>query len=501
MTNESNTSEVKSINIFFDIFGYSFVGILAYIFGLVLQNYNSKESTLFSSIASLSLEGKQIIILSIIQILLILLFGHTYATVILYGRIYEDDNNFNKYTNVCNKVGQWLMTLFVCVAIFLLLNQILRVDFLPLNFWITALSIISIYVLNLLIYQILVRKKTVFQQTAKYALVCPAFLMIGVNIYTGSNIMYFLRYEIICFVPMCIFFLIYILLFVFNNKKTSIIYILFGAFTVGSGIASIYFKNSYTIQLIMRNLFLAIMVSVFLFIFESWYVAFRQLKNTDDETYAKVSSTIITLSAPIVVLLFPIQDFNLIYLISFFCGMLFTEYMWFFRIYSGSKNDKEKTNSEDDDFKRKKRSVAISRALCGILTLIFLIMDKYLQIPVPKQNLNSNSLNTADIVNIISLIITIISFVISILPSKITDHFFQYFSDNHCKKYMIYQLLAFFIVIVLSFPLYIYIDADPDKKLFSAFITLLFLLVEIGYILYFGLTKSKKDNKGEDEEK
>ena len=286
----------KFINILFDIFGYSFVGILAYFFGIVLQNYNSGNDRLLSSVINYSSEGCQIVLIIIVQIVLILFFGHAYATIVLSDDPKSDDAK-NK-TDICNIVGHWIETIFVSVIVFIALFQVVSPSQLSIYFWLTLLSTVIIYILNLVAYRIKLKKHPDYKKTAKYALFCPALLMIGVNIYLGSNITAFLNGNFFSFLPLIMFFVLYLAIYLIDGKNINIVYFLFIICTLATGFFAISSSLSESVKLVLKNLFLSIVVTVFLSIFESWYVSFRQLKEDTKKSYAKVSSFVIILMPP-----------------------------------------------------------------------------------------------------------------------------------------------------------------------------------------------------------
>lgn len=390
------TGDRRFLKTALDIFGYSFVGALAYCFGLFLQNYNSKGS-FYANITDGSLNTHHIIICVIIQFLLILLFGHAYAYVILFKPGTEEN------IEVFDIIGHWIETVFICVISFLVLCQIMWPQLLSINFWCTIVANILIYALSFVAYRSLKSEKGEFKRgAARYTLVCPALLMIGVNIYSGADILSLLTGNIISFIPMGLFFFALLLLYVCKGGMLKWVYMVFTVLCIGAGVASINTGLSSDGQLTMKNLFLAVMASIFLSIFESWYVAFRQMQNSSKELFTKVSAFIVTLMPPLVFFLYPIQDFNFIYYFTVCIGMFIADYVSFLKVFPIIM----KEGSIDE---RGKRNIAILRAICGIATLVFLIADKYIVFNPSWNEIRENS----NVLDILSLIVSVICLIFS----------------------------------------------------------------------------------------
>ena len=363
---EKNNYFIKTL---FDIFGYSVVGMLSFVFGLVLQNYNMSGS-FFPLLIEFNQIAAQVYTIIIIQILLICLFGHSYAVSILTRK------DIPPNSRVYDVVGNWLETLFVIVIVFIGMYNLYNPSTFCGGFWIITGLSIAIYSTNCIYYRIKVKTAELDDNNSFYVLFIPAILMVGVNIYLGSSIVSLLNKEWWFYIPLLAFCMYYLFLYVCNNK-TFLVNILFVLLVIVFGVMTL-FEEAKDIVLPMRNIFLAIMSSAFLSIFEGWYVMFRQLNGKNKKKLIAIITYLIISFPAIICILYPIQKFNFVYLITSLGGTIVAQFIWLFYVYPARN-----LTEEDKDYEEKKKITAIWRAILGILTLAFLMLDKYLVLETP----------------------------------------------------------------------------------------------------------------------
>lgn len=105
--------------IIYDIFGYSVIGIIAFAFGIFLQNYNSKND-LFNQLHSAL--SPSLILLFVFHILFICLFGFSYAVVIFHRSkqgLKQSNQALEEYRQevLYNNVGKWIEIIIVVLFI------------------------------------------------------------------------------------------------------------------------------------------------------------------------------------------------------------------------------------------------------------------------------------------------------------------------------------------------------------------------------------------------
>lgn len=484
----------KFVNTTFDIFGYSFVGILAYCFGLVLQNYNSRGGIIVA-IKDYAQDARCIIFILLTQVLVILLFGHAYATNVL---IEKQDLQTGTGIDVFGVVGHWIETLIICILAFLLFIQIIKPILFTKYFWFTILAILTIYILSFFAYRRLKSDGYSYgKNTARYTLVCPALLMIGVNIYSGANILAFLEGSLISFVPMGLFFLCLLCLYIIDDKHLKILYVACPVIIVSTGILSVNTKLPYATRLVAKNFFLAIMVTIFLSIFESWYVAFRQMQNSTRKVYMKVSAFVVAAMPAIVFFLYPYQDFNIIYIVAFFIGMCITDYVSFVIVLPMINGEKSmETNT--------KRDIAILRAFCGITTLVCLMMDKYIIInPMWKNNEKYE-----EMLKITPIVISVIALIISYfdIRAKAEKHItiaemwgkiWKKSSGKLCiTNFFTFRLIVYVAVWFINSGISGFLESDLSKDRLSSYGVFLFFIETVVILVLYEKTKNRNQSDG-----
>ncbi len=406
------SSNKKFITTIFDIFGYSLIGIMAYCFGLILQNYNEHgkllvQLTIYGDLTS------SIFLLICFQFLFTCLFGFSYAKVFFYkAEANIKNDNSENFKEIFKITGNWIEVILFClmIATFVYWINNPNRNIKP-TFWYATVFSGTPYIISSMVYRIKSKgmknkkgKKNTQNRLkeTKYVLVCPAILMIGVNIYLGSSILSLLKGDVIYYYPMIIFSLFFVAFYISKKPKNdTILYIMFSIILIIVGILS---YNKY-LSLPSRNMFLSIMTSIFMAIFESWYIAFRQLEGVKNRNFVKVTSYIVT-SAPLIVFaLYPIQDFGIIYFISFWLGMIVTQFLWFFYIYPNAKSMKPNKNLQ------LRKNTGILRATLGILVLVFLALDKHFGTLKTQHQILDNTNSAIDYNTFLAAIATLIAFI------------------------------------------------------------------------------------------
>ena len=472
----------KYINILFDIFGYSFVGVLAFIFGLVLQNYNSKDA-FWGMIWSYSGIVRRVMLVIIIQTLLIFLFGHAYAKSILFGKETVDEKDG---MDACGTVGHWLETIIAIVAVILVILQILWPTLLDLYFWVTVMLNSASYVSSFFAYRRLRVRKVEndgekkkledLRSSSRYVLFCPAAIMIGFNIMSGANLCAMLEGNTLCYVFSSIFVIALQPIYYANRKYLKYVSVCLLFAVVGVGLASVFMTIEEHNSIVLKNCFLACMVSVFLSIFESWYVVFRQKERNPDVFYFRLTLGVVAVAPAVVALLFPIQNFNFVYFISFWIGMGITDYISFLVIFP-------LLNEAPSKKSRKKRFIAFARAFCGIATLILLILDKYIT-KIPVWYDTGAQLISDDSVSVLSFVVSVIGFVVPFINNRKgqsgNSTFFRDSTGNWTVVgYMSLRFLFFGGAIIVSNLLYGFANGEVVKARLSSCGILVYLFFSL----------------------
>ena len=514
----------KFINIMFDIFGYSFVGILSFAFGLVLQNYNS-GGDFFKLIWNYTGNVRQVILVIALQLFLILIFGHAYArSILLNNELLKSQDGIDP----CSIIGHWLETIIVIVAVMLVILQVVFPDLFNKYFWCTIGTNAGAYILSFLAYRRLRVKKTnserdddkkllELKESSHYVLFCPAVVMIGLNILTGANICVMLEGNYLCYICNIVVSIgLGIVYFVkrYANKYFWAVCILI---VLGIGIVSISDFGSMSDRLVLKNFFLATMVSVFLSIFESWYVVFRQKANSSNTLYYRITLGVVAAAPAVVAILFPIQDFNIIYYLTFWIGISVTDYISFVVVFPfvNDKQNKKEDGSEEvsseevsseevsseDKYISAKRKVAIARACCGIATLIFLMLDKYFPF-MPAWKDSGAQLVSDDVVSMVSLLASILGIVVPLFSHKKRNDGTEYWLDTNkhwrIEAYMTFRIILIFIAIIFSSYLYDLADGDFIKAKLSSGAIMLHLIVSM--LIFWKSTQVHSYGKGNEKQ-
>lgn len=334
----------------------------------------------------------------------------------------------------------------------------------------------------------------------RYVLISPAILMIGVNIYLGSCILELLRGNIIYYFPM-LFFLIFFIAF-FAVSKPSHVGILIAIFSLILLIVGIL---SFTgpVSMPCKNMFLAIMVSIFLSIFECWYIAFRQLKDVPSKKYIKVTSYIVTLTPAVVISLYPIQDFNLIYIISFFIGMVFTQSLWFFWILPKASESRICPTENN----KLRKQLGVLRAIFGILVLLCLIFDKVIGKQLTNQLINKSTYT--GIGDLITTITPWLTFFSSLCPlvSIVKGIVFKHKSDDTIRQFcegiklgktdclLQIRITSYLIPVILLSLIYSFREIDNIKMNIAKYCMLFFVIADglTWFIYYTWIKQTGKD--------
>lgn len=476
-----NAKKKALVTTFFDIFGYSFVGIISYYYGLVLQNHNIQNG-LIVELESYGEYSVSIILISVFQILLTLLFGFSYATVFFNkSEIFESRRTEAlAQKNIYGVIGRWIETILVCVTIsvctcWLINPALFKIHFLFIVFVLAIPFVFGSVCYRFKAYDIFAEKtenggggditdenEDTWLYKAKYVLVFPAMLMIGENVYVGASVYKLLQGEIIYYVPIVIFVLFLICLCVSDNRTFErCIYVLFSVILLLVGIGS-YFAD-YDIP--CKNMFLAVMTAVFLSVFECWYIVFRQLKDAKNKAFVKVESYIILGIPPVVFALYPIQNFNAIYFISCCVGMLVMEFMWFIKIVPNI--DISRT---DEKFPSIKRQTAFSRAFLGIITLLFLTLDKYAGEAMNFKIVSSEG--SGEAFSVSGLIVAIIAIILEIVLLIYKNKF------QRIKEFLPRYIGYMFVIIILFAEKSYYPDLDISKHTMSIIALSAFLILD-----------------------
>lgn len=461
--NKLKNYSLECIKLLFQIFGYSLVGIVSILYGLTKQNIDVKNE-LFSSLYPNNQYIFNVGFVVLVQISLTLCFGYKFAKIYFYSE--KQSENIDAFYKVAKFFIISLIAAFCIVYFFI---SIKRGSY----FNLLLSLIISLFNIAPIIYCIafyngvfgqnkkhLKRQKKEYNKIeSRYLLVIPSLLVIALNIFTGSTVYSLYKSliskeylkSILYVLPMIVFFLFFTVLQIKKKPIIKLYYIISSIFLLGCGITGLLLLNNENyvyISQICLNLFLAIMTSIFLSIFESWYIYFRIYNNSitsknhhehscDSEvienssmqiinivsqskkSLIRTASWIISLLPVIVFLLFPFQIFNYIYIFSFCIGLTFVNVVWFTNIlpnYDGVILEN----------KLKKKGISRLRAWLGFFTMLFLFLDQNLLDWLDVKQILDNFFNglfdnfSSSIGTIIDIIITSILF--ACLAASITHY-------------------------------------------------------------------------------
>ncbi len=434
---------------FFMIFGYSIVGIISLIYGMSKQNLDSNDLFFIELVHGYT---NGIYFIFIMQVLFILWFGSIFAQIFFL----QDSSNIQFIKRI-------VKTLIVFSLLFFLFYSFVakRIDVF-LNSVLTSF----LFVLPLLYGIVVYGKKKANKEEARFFLVIPAIVVIATNIYAGTCLFYVTRDFVwvnldvlLYFIPLVVIVLFMTIMHRKNNLIKKIYYIFFSIVLLLFGILGLYFQNINTIiSNAFLNVFLAIMTSIFLAVFESWYVYFR-IKDDDENSKSKtitpiikVESWIVSLLPTVVLVLFPFQTFSYLYIISFFIGMEIINIIWFNYILF----DYDNVHKMNDDFKK---NIPVIRAVLGFVTLLFLYLDqnlfRYLNLTDQIDNF-FNSLFSKDpsiFVTVLEIFIGVVLVASFITVLKKIDSLSKYLG-NSAKIPAIIRLLSYIIASLVFLMLY-----------------------------------------------
>lgn len=423
---------------FWSVFGYFFVGFISLFYGISLQYFNMNGK--FKQMLLLASSRNAYIVFIFTIILYNLLFCHAYAS--LY--IKETDNDKILYP----KLGHWLETILL-IVIASYFNPILFSHPNWVNILLIMVSISFPWCTTIVFYRTFLAycKSRAFTRTMriKHKLINPCFMLIAVNIYTGASICEMWNRQIpyfIVFGTFSLFLFAYCLIEFIHYKKTKngnsassldhkfpyFYYSLLLAFAL----ICIYFhhyQNNNLFYIPMRTLFLADFVSIYLSMFEGWFI----MRNETNTSLAHSVHEVMTYMPMVVFILFPFQQFQLIFFICFILGHCSA---WLYRYYY--VNAQAPSSSY----------MAFMRGLLGTLTLASLIADKW--IPLNVSEIITSVIHLDNIMNINTL--TAIISIAASLGSIATIHLRKK-SDNilrENKRVLIY--VAIICVLWLMFP-------------------------------------------------
>lgn len=357
-----------------DIFGYSLIGIISYCFGLVLNWYNiskdvysfatlihPEQSVLYSVVTSAHFSNTLIFILGF-QLIFICLFSHSYAKAYLLQnqQAYKDEVKLSVYMTI----GKWaeIIGVVLCAiavfAVFALGKSAvaLRVAFLNgIVFWLSTVRY---------------RLGRTMPEDERYVLICPAILMIGLNVFLGASIDMLLNEKYLCLLGLAAFACFFLVMYSAGKKESvKVAYWIFSCVLLLIGGIS-YLTSNIIVKISFLNVFLGVVMSVYMSIFESWYIPFRQLagkEKPNEKPYVYLVDRLLFLFPIIVAALYPFQQFKSIYLISSFAGSLAAIFLWNKLVYPSIGKQISAA---------KRAAIPLVRATLGLATLLFLIHDK-----------------------------------------------------------------------------------------------------------------------------
>ena len=495
----------KIIDMFWNVFGYAFVGYISLIYGIVLQGHNYEMN--FKEVYWENNEFKGFyVVIMIIMILLNLLFAHAYATLYLDVKDKEEETKISIYTTL----GHWIETVIVIVVIAYLVPIIILCN--KSFYLLTMVLVLSVHwgvcigyyrtflYVNKCKYKDEEKHSQVYD-SIKYKLIIPAMLMIASNIYAASCIreMWDGKLEYLGLMVILSVFILGYTVYDFieyrffggkkrNNTKemnqeglqvktlelTSMKHELMPVFvffalllgTEGINLYVIRYEGIYLLDTPMRSFFLASFVAVYLAMFEGWFVI-KGINDISDTVIRYGVDFILVYMPAVVCCLFPFQDFEIAYFLFFLIGHNFARWYWI-----------RTQISTDENYK----NLAFMRAILGTLTLIALIIDK--KYPIKVDEVLKNLINTKTIGDA-TLALTFVEMLLCVVPLRRVS----------LKKIRNSVLIYFLTVIFLAVVMYVGKSAPTERIFLSIMGMLVFSIFEC-YIFNNNLEKEGEE-KGE----
>ena len=479
------SSGKKFITTIFDVFGYSLIGIMAYCFGLVLQNYDS-QGKFFAELVSYKKLAPAILLLICFQIVFICLFGFSYAKVFFYRvELNQKRDSSENFKEIYKITGNWIEVILLCLFIAIVVYQIINPSTFKMPFWF-AISFSGLpFIISAMVYRMKSRdsslNKTKWIKETKYVLVCPAILMIGVNTYLGSSVLELLDGNVFYYYPIILFLLFFTAFFISSKKSYDIT--LYISFIILIIIVAMLTYNK-ALSMPSKNMFLAVMLSIFLSIYECWYIAFRQLKDKKNRNFVRVTSYIIAASPPVVLILYPLQEFGIIYFISFVLGMILTQFIWFLYILPNAKETQKRKQAM-----KLRQNTGVLRAVFGILVLVFLTLDKHVKINM--QYSPNNEKLYKDYGFLLNALEVVLAFFSLIVASGKTQHIknnVSYYKNlMHVDIIALYQVklgVYIFTAIILSIEQHFVSTVDIYKYSVVFYGFIVFVLIDLATFFY-----------------
>lgn len=418
------------MNAFSQILGYTFVGIFALVYGFFKQWSDRNGGSVFFGVASLPL---------VFNVFVTTFFGYIYAKVYFFDSDIQDVKDlYEKFKKWIVGVLKFLGIIIVSVwGVFSYKQNCFSGLFIIENV-ICSLPGIIMLIFAIRYYDDFLKSqsdndytKEIIEQDqekekeqhdscegedkrlekkrtrqnmvrrTRYMLVIPALLVISTNIFVGTSYRTFfekmlgrttdLTYIITYIALNVLLFSFLWCLYGVGTGKVSTRYCIFFPILAVIGILGIVINEDYPdISVLLLNFFLAIMTSVFLSIFESWYTycnVYEHGRVTEAQRrIVKAISFIVAILPAVIYGVYPLQVFNYIYPFVVCVGIFVIDIVWFTKMLpiheelieiGEKKSTSEETKNEFDkkmkDFESK---IGKDRAALGFITFVFLIVDQ-----------------------------------------------------------------------------------------------------------------------------
>ncbi len=384
--------------------GYAFVGIISIIYGLSKQNIDVVNNHFYAHIPKY-LYTYDVLFEVVMQILATSMF------CVLFSRIYLYNKNIIKGKRLYTwspKFGIGLISISLLVY-----GMLIYKGMSPNPFCAIIATLVNVGPIVFSIWVYLYKEKEKKPQNkkddedsqkkeegknphiyaARYTLVAPALLVIGYNIFVSTG-MFSFYYALathdygkiaLYSITRLLFLTFFTMLLLKNKKVLKNYYAIFAAILFLIGIVGLFLLRQGGLREyanVLLNLFLAVMTSIFMSIFESWYLyATLYEKNskwkytpviikTAKDSIIRTANWVVSLLPAFVFLLFPFQIFNYIYLLTVGLGLTVINLVWFNVILP----DFDKISKSE---KINNKKMSIGRGVAGLATLIFLTLDHF----------------------------------------------------------------------------------------------------------------------------
>lgn len=375
------------------IIGYSIVGVGCSLLGFCLQIYNYKKNvalgTFLNRAKTFFLAERSsffpMACVFIIMILGIILFSATYSALYLHDP--EKDSDAKQ---AYRQITPWIKTTFIAFVVsfstsaFITKSTIAQRALLPMGLVCAIFILSSMWYKNKLPWlsiKNISSHSVPARDENRFTLVYPGILIVALTTYVSSCTFELVSFNWPFYVPIAAIALFLFLLTIVHNSalNVAICYCLYSFFVIFL-IYIVHNTNQSAFIVASASLCLAVALSIYLSVFESWFVLSTRSEDQEWEKSRSVKITdeaIICLMPLFVFVCYPFQHFGSIYLVGFVVGHSLAAYYWCNKVCL------QRNYWQVDDlhglnklFRLNENRWKYARAIFGLCTIAILTADK-----------------------------------------------------------------------------------------------------------------------------